>query len=106
MTIENKYLEVLDNLGWAVSDVSSDNRLDIKKRSPAGEDYCFTVYADYLVEDVNDKADFFDVDKHVLLWVNKRGICGVPGTIRELLDDAEAIKAMLNELADALEAVQ
>lgn len=38
------------------------------------------------------------------MWIEARGrVRGVPNSIRVLIDDAEAIKKMLNELADALE---
>ena len=106
MTIENKYLDVLENLGWVASDVNEDNSFALKKYSPAGEDYCFAAYTDTIVEDVGNEAEYFDIDEHVMIWADRRGYNGVPDTIRELLDDAEAIKAMLNELADALENVQ
>ena len=47
-------------------------------------------------------ADDFDVDEHVELWIEGRGKNGVPATARELVEDAEAIRDMLNELAVAL----
>lgn len=106
MTIENKYLEVIHNLGWNIIDVMPDNSFDLQKHSPAGEDYHLTVYADSVVDDVNNEAGYFDVDEHVMDWAGMRGQNGVPDTIRELLEDAEAIKVMLNELADALKAIQ
>lgn len=36
------------------------------------------------------------------LWIEGRGKNGVPATARELVEDAEAIRDMLNELAVAL----
>ncbi len=44
--------------------------------------------------------------QHVELWVEGRGKRGVPETFRELVEDAEAIQKMLDELAEALESVQ
>ena len=46
------------------------------------------------------------MDEHVELWVDSRGKNGVPGSIRELVKDAEAIDKMLQELADALAEVE
>ena len=51
-------------------------------------------------------AAYFDVDEHVELWVNGRGKNGVPSRIRELVEDAEAIDKMLQELAAALAEVE
>lgn len=40
------------------------------------------------------------------MWIEARGeVNGVPESIRELIEDAEAIQEMLDGLADALEAV-
>lgn len=36
------------------------------------------------------------------MWVESRGKRGVPDSIRTLIDDADAIKEMAFELADAL----
>lgn len=55
-------------------------------------------------EEVEEYAQDFDVDEHVEMWIDarKRGVSGVPSTIRELLEDAEAIQKMLNDLVEAL----
>ena len=67
--------------------------------SPAGEDVIITVWHDNtkkgFAKGLADYAKDFDVDEHVELWADSRGQRGVPGTIRELLDDAEAIKQHL-----------
>lgn len=57
----------------------------------------------YCAKFMRIEADGFDVDEHVELWIDGRGRNGVPGTVRELLDDAEEIQKMLNELAETLE---
>lgn len=55
-------------------------------------------------ESVREYANDFDADEHAAMWIEARGkVNGVPDSIRELIKDAEAIKEMLNELADALE---
>ena len=52
-----------------------------------------------LKEYVND----FDVDEHVKLYIDCLCQNGVPSTIRELLEDAESIKEMLEELLNSVE---
>ena len=51
---------------------------------------------------------YFDVDEHVEMWIEARrnGVRGVPSSIRELVEDAEDIDKMLEELADALAEVE
>ena len=45
----------------------------------------------------------FDVDEHIEMWIEARrnGTAGVP-SIRELVEDAEAIEAMILELSQTL----
>lgn len=92
-------------LGWTVCDHRDSEYggyVELYKYSPAGEDFSFTAYGDTiekLVRDVQEYAADFDVDEHVDLWADNRGIGGCPGTFRELVRDAEAIQEMLDELA-------
>lgn len=74
--------------------------------SPAGEDVIVTVWYDGTTQDFvrsfREYADDFDPDEHAEMWVESRGENGVPSTIRELIDDAEAIKATLMDVAELL----
>lgn len=99
--MNEKYIEICENLGWRVINCSGGD-FELEKSSPAGEDIVFDVSAEKFVESVREYADEFDVDAHVELWIEGRGKNGVPSTVRELLEDAEAIAAMLKELAEAL----
>lgn len=99
--MNEKYIEICENLGWLVINCSGGD-FELEKLSPAGEDIVFDVSAEKFVENVREYADEFDVDDHVELWIAGRGKNGVPSTVRELLEDAEAIAAMLKELAEAL----
>lgn len=58
------------------------------------------------LESVREYANDFDADEHAEMWIEARGrVNGVSDSIRTLIDDAEAIQKMLDELADALEGV-
>lgn len=100
--MNDKHREICENLGWKIIECS-DGDYELEKWSPAGEDIIFDVSAKKFVESVREYADSFDVDDHVEMWISGRGQRGVPSTVRELLEDAEAIEKMLDELADALE---
>jgi len=101
--MNERYREIFESLGWSFTEDECGN-IELEKWSPAGEDFVFEVGAEDCAENVRRYADDFDVDEHIELWISGRGKRGVPSTVRELLEDAEAIDKMLDELAEALAA--
>lgn len=101
-SINNEFLLACENLGWTVSRVD-DERIELGKYSPAGEDFSFVTDIEDFVEGVKEYSANFDIDEHIEMWIEarKNGTRGVPST-RELVKDAEAIDKMLQELAAAL----
>ena len=75
--------------------------------SPLGEDLPEEFEVDTvkeLVKEMRNRANGYDADEHAELWIDSRGQNGVPYcSIRDLLDDADAIGRMLKKLADVLE---
>lgn len=100
--IEQKYIDVIEILGWNIVGDPNGTGVDIQQKSPAGEDFSFYADTADFPAGVLEYARNFDPDEHVELWIGHRGDGGCPSTIRELVDDAEAIKKMLKTLADAL----
>ena len=103
--MEAKYREVCEGLGWVVYKYEA-GLVEVSKHSPAGEDFFFGVSVENFVDEVKQYAPDFDVDDHVELLADNRGTNGVPGSFCELVEDAEAIKDMLQELAIALAKVK
>ena len=98
-----RHLDICEKNEWLVHEYDG-GFIELEKYSPAGEDFIFTVEpGEDFTKAVKDYAESYDADEHAELWVEGRGKTGVPGSIRELLDDAEAIGDMLKELAEALE---
>lgn len=101
-------IEAAEALDWScvVEEYSNGNFLRFGKYSPAGEDFSISVSdnPETIVREVIKVAENFDVDEHVELWLDARksGVSGVPNSIRDLLEDAEAIQEMLCELSDKL----
>lgn len=93
-----QHIAVCEALDWRVHDDPEEDYVELEKYSPAGEDFIFGVQKGNFVKNVREYADGFDVDEHVELWIEGRGKNGVPATARELVEDAEAIRDMLNEL--------
>ncbi len=98
----DRFRLVCENLDWTISDVD-DERVELGKYSPAGEDFSFVADIEGFVDDVKEYAANFNHDEHIEMWIEARksGIGGVPST-RELVKDAEDIDKMLQELAAAL----
>lgn len=97
--------EKAQELGWAVC---VDVEVEFYKYSPAGEDFCFAVTKDEnLAEGVREYAEDFDTEEHIMMWVVAKqngSVSGIPD-IKTLVQDADDIKQMPKELADALERV-
>lgn len=103
--------EILEKEGWRLNEINETKgncyvEVEIENWSPAGEDLPETIFieeGETFAHAVRKWANSFDIDDHVELWAECRGTRGVPSSIRELLDDAEAIQEMFNDLAEALE---
>lgn len=98
----NKALKrVCENLDWTVREYKED--IELAKYSPAGEDFFFAVSKDNFLTEVINYAEEFDADEHAEMWIeNMHTVKGVPQSIRTLIEDADAIKEMLLELATKL----
>lgn len=100
-----QFMDVGESLGWAINDISesctSKLGFELCQYSPAGEDFFFCAQA-YdmrgIVRDISEYAEYFDVDEHVKAVMNMRGA----PSLRVLVDDADEIADMIQELADAL----
>ena len=55
------------------------------------------------VKQFTKRAEWYDVDEEVELYVGMRGKNGVPNTVRELLDDCQEAKDTLMEIARRLQ---
>lgn len=98
----NKRVKALcEKLDWKVYEYEQD--VELEKYSPAGEDFFFCVDKKDFIQNVIEYAEDFDADEHAEMWVeNRHSVKGVPQSIRTLIDDADAIKDMLLELANYL----
>ncbi len=99
--MNEKYREICESLDWSVTS-DGDGNIELEKYSPAGEDFILCVTEENFVENVKEYAAHFNADEHAEMWISKRGKGGVPSSIREILEDAQAIDDMLRELACAL----
>lgn len=74
--------------------------------SDAGENVIVDIYhkesAKSFVDGWKEYSYDFDPDEHAEAWVSERGKNGVSNSIRELIDDADAIAKKLEDIANAL----
>ncbi len=93
--------KICENLDWSIHEYEND--VELEKYSPAGEDFFFCVDKKDFINNVIEYAEDFDADDHAEMWVeNRHTVSGVPQSVRTLIDDADAIKKMLLELAENL----
>lgn len=101
---KEKFIEVCEANDWRVIENGAGD-FELEKYSPEGEDFTFAVYvnnendADYWQE-VFDYAENFDPADHAVMWYGQNR--GEPFSLQILLDDANAIKEMLEQLWRAL----
>ena len=102
MKLTAKHLEICEHRDWIVR-TCDDGDVMLENWSPAGEDIVFYVDKnEEFVDGVKRLAAEYDADEHAEMYVSIRGTRGVPSSIRELIDDADAIDKMLQDLAAAL----
>ena len=105
MKITYKQLvDICDKEGWLV--YPSDNTIDLRKSSPAGEDFGFSIDKDKdYIEQIEQYADDFDPQEHAESWIQlskqEKEQMGVPSTFT-LVDDAKDIQKMLFDLVNAV----
>ena len=109
MKLNKKILSALDENDFRICGEDEQGGafvVELEWYSPAGEDCLFSVYFDGtsrgFVRGFAQEAEDFDPDEHAELWIDHRGENGCPSSIRELIDDADAIKAELERMADLL----
>lgn len=105
--LKERLIQKADELEWSVT--IDEKNWEFEKFSPAGEDFVFSVDIEDIEElwrEVRRYANDFDTEEHIEMWVEakRNGRDGIP-SIRRLVEDADDIDEMLEELADALREV-
>lgn len=98
-------LEILKQVDWLDEPTVLEEGIECEGYTPAGENFGFYLSGETekeLANSLRQYADYFDVDEHVELWVDKRGKNGVPNSIRELVEDAAWIKTELDKIAELI----
>ena len=95
-----KQREITEGLDWGIYD--GGDYYELSKYSPAGEDFSIIAHRDgeSYAQELREAYDGFDPDEHAAMWYGQNR--GEPSSLRELLDDAEAINQMIEELAIAI----
>lgn len=100
-----KQRKIAESLGWEVEE--DGKKITFSQHSPLNEDFSFTVSGYDIAEEVRAYQQDFDPEEHAVMWFGVRyEIAYVPMSIRDLLNDADAIDEMLDKLATALETAE
>lgn len=103
MTIR-QFINICKTEDWQVNYDSESKGMELYKFSPAGEDFSIYIQggnANEFITELKTYYEDFDVDQHAIDWYGAGR--GEPSSLRELLDDAEAIKEMIYSLYQKLE---
>jgi len=113
MTPQEKWEEIYDvldnmNIKYDTNYCSSETEALIEFwTDTAGQDipteFDYDGTPEDFVKQFTERAENYDVDEEVELYVNMRGKNGVPNTVRELLDDCQEAKDTLMEIAEKLQ---
>lgn len=107
-----KFLEKAEGLDWSYNLYKEDDNctcVELEKYSPLGEDFSMTIYFDKedlvntFMDGLKEYYLNFDPEDHAAMWIENRGKNGTPDSIKDLLNDAEDIKEMIDELIQCLE---
>ncbi len=94
---------ILDDMGIKHK-IESDHALIEFWTDAAGQDIPVEIYYDGteidFIHQFADYAENYDVDEQVELFVGMRGQNGVPGTVREIIDDCQEAKDTLTKIAN------
>lgn len=91
-----KQINTFEHCGWTVH--QEPTYFYIETHSPKGEDLAEDFeYGTSIVDQLQVKVNNFDPEEHAAMWYNARP-CGQPTSLRELLNDADAIHEMLKTL--------
>ncbi len=114
-------IDTMIGLGWNyIGDIdyaNDEGGCEFENWSPAGED--LIIDACYgkkdlsddekgknLIEDIVSYCENFDTDEHVEMWLSARdSVRGVPQSARALVDDADDINEMYQEIVKALKKI-
>lgn len=99
----------VEELGWSVTYHADDTEkwVTFENSSPLGEDLVYEASYD-TIDDVEEAMTAtlwdFDADEHVreLIHAGESGLSGVPDSVRALIDDAEEIGNMLEDLVETI----
>lgn len=105
-------IKVLEDAGFNIGEITEQDGeyyVELSQYTPAGEDWYVIIWFDGTDEDfiksVRTCYNNFDVDDEVAPYIEMRGQRGVPNSISALLEDAKWKEQKLEELYDALEAL-
>lgn len=105
-------IKVLEDAGFNIGEITEQDGeyyVELSQYTPEGEDWYVIIWFDDTDEDfiksVRTCADNFDVDEEAEPYIEMRGQRGVPNSIADLIEDAKWKGKTLEDLADALEAL-
>lgn len=113
ITLPTEITDVLEQNGFHLLDIEAvydGPYATLEFNSPLGEDFIFSVWFDGTPTDFVDMfeeyVDGFNPDEHAAELIRNMGKYGVPTSVRDLIDDAEAIYDRLDYVSAELSCIK
>lgn len=110
--LPQEVIDVIESYDFDISEIQEQDGeyyVDIGQSTPEGEDWSECIWFDgtakNLAKSIQTRAECFDIDEEVEPYVSMRGQRGVPNSISALVEDAEWKYKKLDDLSDALNAL-
>lgn len=99
MKLTKKRIEIIEkNTSCSVHETSDKSEFYIYVSNPCDEDYEIEIEkSNHEIEDIIEHCDNYDIDEHFDLWWGAKN--GEPQSVRDLLENCEAIGEELEKLA-------
>lgn len=100
-----KITSVAKKLEWVFTISGTD--ITFSKFSPAGQDFNIEISAENieeLVEEIKERANNYDCSQEAYYWLDNsgHGINGAPDDMKDVYEDIETCKKMMEELYEEL----
>lgn len=96
MIVDKRYLEAAEKLGWRIEENYAGNALGFAKPAPSTEVYKFWILTENFPEGIINHAIRFSPDSYAIERIN---LTDYFGGLYALMQDGEAVRGMIYELA-------
>lgn len=111
--LSDRVIKAIEDEGFSLSNITKQDGeylAELNQHTPEDEDWWETIWFDGtdkgFTEAIRSRLSNFDIDEEAEMWISGRGKNGIPGSIKDLIEDAEWKQKTLEGLLSKLDAVE